>query len=75
MLARIALWALQRYLGGPAKSWLFASIAVLGFRTVRRAIRGRELVETIPVGPGDRYLVEHLTTTHRKQLRAERRGR
>jgi hypothetical protein len=72
MLGRIALWGLSRYLGGPGRSWIVASMAVLGYRLIRSATGRRPVVEVVAVGRGDRILVEHLTITHQDQIRAGR---
>lgn len=75
MLGRLALWALRRYVGGPANSWIFTSGAILLYRMVRRNTGRRELIDLSSTKPGDSILIEHLPISHRRQMRDFRRDK
>jgi hypothetical protein len=69
MLERVIFWAVHRYVQGPARSWLYASLAVIAVRWVRSRIGRQELVELRPLPVGERIVVEQLPISHRRQIR------
>lgn len=75
MLARLISWAVRSYIRGPARSWIYTSLALGGIRLVRRVTGRRPVVETLSVAPGQRITIEQLETSHRRQLADERRDR
>lgn len=69
MLARLLRLVLVRQAGGPTRAALY-----LGALSVaRRALHSKELVIAEPVRPGERLLVEHLTISHRRQVKQLKR--
>lgn len=75
MFGRMALWALRRYVGGPANSWIFTSAAIFLYRLVRSNTGRRELIDLSATKPGDSILIEHLPISHRRQMKDMRRER
>ncbi len=77
MLQRLLTWGIRAYVKGPGRSWVYTSLALLGFRLIRRVVGRRPITETLSVKPGQSFTVEHLQISHRKQIRdikRERRG-
>lgn len=77
MIQRLALAALRRYIGGPARSWVFTSLAVLGMRAARSVLGRREVVDVTKVKRGQLVVIEHLDISHKAQMRemkAERKA-
>lgn len=74
MVARILRLLLIRSMG-PGRATAFLAATGLA----RRVMKQRESVFTQRLGPGEQLLVEHLTITHRRQLkqlkREEKRAR
>lgn len=82
MFGRLILWAVRRYFGGPAKSWVLTTAILMVVRLVRSVVGRRELVDLSSVKPGETMLIEHLPISHRRQMkdlkkekRATRRSR
>ena len=77
MLERIVLWAANRYVGGPARSWLYASAGIIVLRWMRTHLGRRRVVEMRPLRVGERIVIEQLPISHQRQikeLKAERRA-
>ncbi|MEM8923774.1 MAG: hypothetical protein AAGD35_09730 [Actinomycetota bacterium] len=72
MIERLIVLAVRRYVGGPARSWVFSAAAVLGYRFVRSRTGRREIVDIGGVGRGRKIVIEHVPETHATQLKAER---
>lgn len=70
MFRRLLTWGLRSYIGGPAKSWIFTSAAMLLMRLVRSNTGRRELVDLSSTKPGDTILIEHLPISHKKQIKS-----
>ena len=75
MLQRLLVWAIRSYVRGPGRSWIYTSLALWLVRLVRRVVGRRPVVETISVGPGSNFTVDHLQVSHRTQLKDEKRAR
>jgi hypothetical protein len=75
MLRRLLLWGVRSYVGGPARSWVFTSAAMLLFRLVRSTTGRREIVDLSSVKPGQKIVIEHLPISHRRQIRDFRRAK
>lgn len=75
MLERIVLYTVRRYVDGPARSWLYTSIALLGIRALRSKVGRKPLVERHRLKPGDRLVVDQLDISHRKQMKQFAAGR
>lgn len=73
MIERLIVLAVRRYVGGPARSWVFSAVAVLGYRFVRGRMGRREIVEIGGVGKGRKIVIEHVPETHATQLKTERK--
>lgn len=73
MVRRAIFWAVRSYIGGPARSWVFTSAAMLLFRLVQRSTGRRELIDISPIKPGQTVLIEHLPISHKRQLKDFRR--
>ncbi len=69
MFRRLVIWAMRSYVGGPAKSWVFTSAAVLALRLVRSVGGRRELIDLSSVKPGETMIVEHLPVSHKRQIK------
>ena len=74
MIERLIAWSVRRYLGGPARAWVFSSLAVLGYRFVKGRTGRRELVDIGKISTGDRIVIEAVPETHKAQIQAERRA-
>ena len=72
MMERLIRWGVGRYLRGPGRTWLFPSLAVLGYRAVRSMVGRKEIVDIGDIEKGQRIEIEHLDVTHREQLKAEK---
>lgn len=68
-MERLIQWGVRRYVGGPGRSWLFTTVAVLGYRAVRSTTGRREIIDIGSVGKGQKIVIEHLPVTHRQQLK------
>jgi hypothetical protein len=75
MLQRLFVWAIRAYIRGPARSWVYTSLALLGLRTVRRITGRRPVTETLKVKPGQTVTIEQLGVSHRTQIKEEKRER
>ncbi|MEM7271613.1 MAG: hypothetical protein AAF547_00910 [Actinomycetota bacterium] len=75
MFRRLVIWAVRSYIGGPARSWIFTSAAVLALRLVRSTTGRQELVDLSSVKPGQTLIIEHLPISHRRQIRDLRQER
>lgn len=75
MFKRLALRAIRSYIGGPAKSWVFTSAAMLAFRLVKSVTGRRELIDLSTVKPGETLLIEHLPISHKKQMKEMKRSK
>ncbi|MEM7322823.1 MAG: hypothetical protein AAF531_07040 [Actinomycetota bacterium] len=75
MFRRLLVWAVRSYIGGPARSWVFTSAALLAVRLVRSVTGSRELIDLSSVKPGDTLTIEHLPISHRRQIRDIRRSK
>jgi Rad3-related DNA helicase len=75
MLKRLALMAVRSYVGGPAKSWVFTSGAMLAFRLVKSVTGRRELVDLSTVKPGQTLIIEHLPISHKRQMKDIKRSK
>lgn len=73
MFRRLLIWAVRSYIGGPAKSWVFTSAAVLAVRFAKSVTGRRELIDLSSVKPGDTLIIEHLPISHKRQIRDFRR--
>ncbi len=69
MLVRLVLWGLRRYIGGPAKSWVFTTAAMFLWRLVRTNTGRQELIDLSSTKPGDVLLIEHLPISHKRQIK------
>lgn len=74
-MERLIQWVVRRYVGGPGRSWVYTTLAIFGFRAVRRTFGRKELIDVGPVGKGDKIIIEQLSVTHKQQLRAEKAAR
>ena len=74
-MERFIAWSVRRFVAGPARSWVFTSIAVLGYRFVRSATGRKEIVDVGNVGKGQKIIIEQLPVTHREQLKEEKLAR
>lgn len=75
MFRRLLIWAVRSYVGGPARSWVFTSAAVLAVRLVRNVTGRREIIDLSSVKPGDRLTIENLPISHQRQMRDFRRDK
>lgn len=69
MFGRLLLWAVRSYFGGPAKSWVLTSVAMLVFRAAKSVVGRRELIDLSSVKPGDTLMIEHLPISHKRQIK------
>lgn len=74
-MERLLRYAVNRYIGGPNRSWLYTSIAVLGYRFIRSTMTRKEIVEIGGVGRGQKLVIEHLPVTHAEQIKEEKKAR
>lgn len=75
MIERLIRWGVPRYLGGPGRSWVFSSFAIMGYRLMRSRSGKRELIDIGSVGKGQKIVIEHVSDSHAKQLKAEKRAK
>ncbi len=75
MFKRLALRAVRSYIGGPAKSWIFTSGAMLAYRVVKSVTGRRELIDISSVKPGETMLIEHLDVSHKRQIKEMKRSK
>ena len=71
-MERFISWGVRRYIGGPGRSWVFATVALLGYRLVRSVVGRRPVSHVAPVAKGEKVVIEHLPVTHGEQIKAER---
>jgi hypothetical protein len=70
MLARLVKVLLVRYAGGPGRAAVYFAVGSF----LRNRLRSREVVLTERVRPGEQVLIEHLTITHKRQLKQLKRS-
>lgn len=75
MIERLIRWGVPRYLGGPARSWVFTSLALAGYRLARGRTGKRELIDIGSVGKGQKIVIEQVSQTHTQQLKAEKQAK
>lgn len=75
MLRRIMTMAVRGYVGGPAKSWVFTSAAMLLWRQVAKATQKNEIIDLSRTKPGDKIIIEHLDITHKQQMKDAKRAK
>lgn len=75
MIRNLALWAIRSYIGGPGRSWLFTSAAMLGWRLVKRATGRRELIDLSSIRRGETIVIELLPVSHEQQIKEMRQSR
>lgn len=69
MLQRIVTIAVSRYVGGPARSWIYSS-ALLGlYRFLKKKTGKQEIIDLSSSKPGDKFIIEHLPITHGEQMK------
>ncbi|MDH3681283.1 MAG: hypothetical protein OEV40_15190 [Acidimicrobiia bacterium] len=69
MIQRVLLWAVGRYLGGPASSGLYTSTLALTLRALKSVSGRREVVDTSKIKRGQTIVIEHLSVSHAHQIR------
>ncbi len=69
MLKRAVTWAVRSYVGGPARSWVFSSVALGLIRLVTKTTGRREVVDLSSIKPGQKVVIEHLDISHKKQIK------
>lgn len=75
MLRRLMVWGVRSYVGGPAKSWVFTSVALMGLRLIRKVTGRRELVELSSIKPGETIIIEHLDISHKQQMKQMKKAK
>lgn len=75
MIQRLVAWAIQSYIRGPSRSWIYTSLALWAIRLIRRVTGRRPVTETLSVSPGQKVTIEALDVTHRRQIKDEKRAR
>jgi hypothetical protein len=73
MLERLLVLAVRSYIKGPAKSWLFTTLALFALRRMRQTVGRQPVVETLSVKPGQTITVEGLQVSHQHQIKQTRR--
>ena len=73
MLEKFLTLSVRGLVRGPAKSWVFTSGALALLRLVRKETGRRELVDISGTKPGDKIVIEHLSVTHKQQMKDEKR--
>ena len=74
MLARLLRFGVARYVGGPAKSWVFSSGLIALYRFLRKKSEPTELIDLSSSKPGDKFIIEHLPITHGEQMKQFKRA-
>jgi len=74
-MTRLISFLVRRYLGGPGRSWLFSSLALLGYRSVRSLVGRREVIDVGSIGKGSKIVIEHLPISHKSQIKAAKQER
>lgn len=75
MIERLIRWGVARYIGGPARSWIYTSLALSGYRLVRGRTGRSKVTDVSKVGKGRKILIEHRPETHAQQLKAEKKAK
>ncbi len=75
MIERLIRWGVPRYLGGPSRSWVFTSVALLGYRLAKRSTGRREIIDIGSVGKGKQIVIDHVPDSHAKQLKGEKKAK
>lgn len=69
MLQRLIQLAIRSYVRGPARSWLYTSVALWLLGKVRSTVGRQELVDVSALKPGETIVIENLDVSHRRQIR------
>lgn len=75
MLSKLINLAVRGVVRGPAKSWVFTSGAMALMKLVTNTTGRREVIDLSDTKPGDKIVIEHLSITHKEQLRDEKRAK
>lgn len=75
MLQRLLVWALSRYFGGKARSWMYVTGALFVVRAVRSVLGRRELVDLSNIKKGESIMIEHLPISHKRQIKELKRDK
>jgi hypothetical protein len=75
MVERLVLWAANRYVGGPARSWIYASVAIVVLRWMRSKLGRQRVVELRPLRVGERIVIEQLPISHQRQIKEQKSER
>ena len=73
MSKKLLFWLLRIYFGGKQKSWLIVSVVALMLRVGKSLFGRSESVDLSKVKPGQRLVIEHLSTTHKADIRKGRK--
>jgi len=69
MVNRLVIWVVRSYVGGPAKSWIFTSLALRLVKLARSAMGRRPLVDVSRIRPGETIVIEQLSISHEQQMK------
>ena len=75
MLARLVSLLVRLVVRGPAKSWIFTSGAMGLLKLVKKTTGRRELIDLADSKPGDKFVIEHLSVSHKTQIKDEKRSK
>ncbi len=75
MLARLVPFLVRLVVRGPAKSWVFTSGAMGLVKLVKNTTGRRELIDLADSKPGDKFVIEHLSVSHKTQIKDEKRSK
>lgn len=75
MIRRLLVMGVRGYVGGPAKSWVFTTSALVLWRMLSRATAKNELIDLSDSKPGDRFTIRHLDITRKQQIKDLKRAK
>lgn len=75
MLARLIPFLVRLVVRGPAKSWIFTSGAMALLKMAKKTTGRRELIDLSDTKPGDRIVIEHLSVSHKTQIKGEKQSK
>lgn len=75
MLSKVLTLLVRGVVRGPAKSWVFTSGALSLLKLVQRTKGRREIIDLSQTKPGDKIIIEHLSITHKEQIRDEKHAK
>lgn len=69
MLIRLTQLIIRSYVRGPARSWMYTTLAAMVIRQLRNMFGRKQLVDVSGIRPGEMIIIEQLQISHKEQIK------